>query len=225
MLRLREISRQAYLFEPLSCFICPSRPMLWIAATAAGSIMAPNVDQTLRCCKKTFATSSALRQHRADSQRHALDENTLPQTASQRLEQQAILKCSCGKRFKAQAHMDQHQRDSPMHRGPTESGATASTLDQQTFNPLPEGHPALDLSRHAMPIKMIATPFMSRTGTKVDQSEARQKQRSSRHFELAFQGAELWSGSGNWYQDVGDDHGLCDKDCGWCGHCADEARI
>jgi hypothetical protein len=29
------------------------------------------------------------------------------------------------------------------------------------------------------------------------------------------------SSSGDRYSDVGDDHSLCDKDCGWCGHCAD----
>ncbi|KAK9445314.1 uncharacterized protein VB005_00423 [Metarhizium brunneum] len=31
----------------------------------------------------------------------------------------------------------------------------------------------------------------------------------------------VYSGSGQWYSDVGDDHSLCDKDCGWCGHCAE----
>lgn len=184
--------------------------------------MAPNEDQTLRCCKKTVATSNALHQHRADSHRHASDENMLPQTASQPHEQQAVLRCSCGKIFKAQTHMDQHQRDSPTHRGPTQSRATAST--QQTFIPVPEGRPVLHLSRHAGPIKTIATPFISGTGTKVGQSEAGQKQRPSRRFEPTSQGTELWSGSGNWYPDVGDNHGLCDQDCGWCGHCANEAR-
>jgi hypothetical protein len=34
----------------------------------------------------------------------------------------------------------------------------------------------------------------------------------------------LYSGSGQWYPDVGDDHSLCDKDCGWCGHCADNVK-
>jgi hypothetical protein len=23
------------------------------------------------------------------------------------------------------------------------------------------------------------------------------------------------------FSDIGDNHALCDKDCGWCGHCAD----
>jgi hypothetical protein len=31
----------------------------------------------------------------------------------------------------------------------------------------------------------------------------------------------VWPSSGDCYSDVGDDHSLCDKDCGWCGHCAD----
>ena len=27
------------------------------------------------------------------------------------------------------------------------------------------------------------------------------------------------------YPDIGFNHGLCDKDCGWCGHCADDLDI
>jgi hypothetical protein len=35
------------------------------------------------------------------------------------------------------------------------------------------------------------------------------------------QSYQVFSSSGDYYSDVGDNHSLCDKDCGWCGHCAD----
>jgi hypothetical protein len=36
----------------------------------------------------------------------------------------------------------------------------------------------------------------------------------------------VWSdGTGRYHSDVGDNHALCDKDCGWCGHCMDNVDI
>jgi hypothetical protein len=39
------------------------------------------------------------------------------------------------------------------------------------------------------------------------------------------QSYRVWSSSGVCYSDVGDNHSLCDKECGWCGHCADNVYI
>ena len=41
----------------------------------------------------------------------------------------------------------------------------------------------------------------------------------------ASHGYQVWSSSGQCYSEVGDNHALCDKDCGWCGHCADKVNF
>ncbi|KAM0263426.1 hypothetical protein ACHAQJ_001282 [Trichoderma viride] len=152
----------------------------------------------VRCrCGKNFKNNLAMMQHVRDSPRH-LQRNSVPPPA---LDER--LTCSCGSVFNTVQALQQHERDSPLHGGGASNG-------QRVNDALPSaGSPSL----WQRPI-----PFV-RAGTEAKNTKRARGSKSKTGSTSGNRG--IWSDSGTWYPDVGDNHALCDKDCGWCGHCAE----
>lgn len=100
--------------------------------------------------------------------------------------------CGCGRVFQTEEALQQHKRDSPSH---AQEGTTGDTE-----------------SLWRKPVTFVGAG--NKTGGK-----GREKKKSKTS--MASGSYRVWSASGECYSDVGYDHSLCDKDCGWCGHCAE----
>ncbi|KAL6859279.1 hypothetical protein J3F83DRAFT_749614 [Trichoderma novae-zelandiae] len=176
--------------------------------------MMSETSKQVRChCGKGFKSLPAMQQHVRDSQNHPPD-NPLPSPA---LDNQ--MRCSCGRGFKTKRALEQHKRDSPLHVGKApiaQTGKTASTTREN----IKEGS---EMKKHS------ANPSGSTTDNSGprrdrkhhDEGRASEDQQADCSPDPDERNFGAWSSSYIWYGDVGDDHSLCDKDCGWCGHCSD----
>ncbi|KAF1731334.1 hypothetical protein CRV24_009414 [Beauveria bassiana] len=103
------------------------------------------------------------------------------------------------------------------------AGLSVAKLQQKTGHPDPETNSPSSTSSPPRPIEAVKAGHRPVSFVKEGQHiKAKRKDKMRRGGSPHF---PVHSGSGRRYSDVGDNHALCDKDCGWCGHCADEAGI
>lgn len=176
------------------------------------------------CCGRTFKSDRARMQHVQDSQQHrgqsASDERTFPlrqhvgdATAALNIVQPTNVACSCGKLVSKKGVHD-HLRDSPRHSGDGVGGSRGVPEDGRVHpfihsNPSPKflqlGHDDTVLRPgDEEGLRHRPVPFVQE-GARVKLGRADRRRRAQ-------------SSSEDLFSDV--DHSLCDKDCGWCGHCA-----
>ena len=151
-------------------------------------------------CGKRFKTNKALEQHERDSPVHRVV--TVARLAGK-------IKCSCGKTVKDEVGLEHHVRDSLHHGRFVELGAGT-----------PENN---------VEVPAIATtddrehPTQGTTSEKQAVMKQVKKKLRNKIQNASHDSYRVWSSSGECYSDVGTNHALCDKDCGWCRHCADNA--
>lgn len=185
--------------------------------------MSTTVGDLFHCCNRTFKTARALEQHVEHSPRHAEDHTTSPTTPPSQLESIIVeprdkVEYLYGRTFETQ-QVNQQQNDSPKHQNTKAFDLSASILNRG-YSPFyvdwdrDEGVSLTDASVLADKAA-VASPVEAKS------TERRKRWRRSAGREYRSSG--VTSGNGQWYPDVGYNHGLCDGDCGWCGHCADEA--
>jgi len=159
------------------------------------------------------------------------------------------VQCPCGKLVKNATGLKQHMRFSLHHRK-LEVACIVDEENKASHQPPDEGvlrncrrdssSPQLveeNGLRHR-PVTFIgagvATGLGQGTGNKAG-GKAKKKKKSKKtrqSYGVYSSGTEtrrsygMYSeGTGLYYSDVGDNHALCDKDCGWCGHCMDNVDI
>lgn len=204
------------------------------ATPAVPPFAAPSLKGKVTCtCGGVFKTDGALQQHQRDSSLH-------PKTDM--IKRTGGLKGSCGRTVKDENGLKEHMRVSSRHRKLEEFCAAALNDGAEIAYGFPDdGAVGFALSYLArgysltihsqlsyypwnddLPAPGEATALMNRPvafsrgiglGQEVEYTEQRKNKARQSH--------RVWSSSGDCYSDVGDDHSLCDKDCGWCGHCAD----
>jgi len=120
--------------------------------------------------------------------------------------------CTCNRRFKTNDAMLQHQRDSPRH---TES--STPQVPQRTLNPQ-ELLQRLSLQDEETDHCFI--PFSGGEQTK------KRKTGKGNIQQMGLGGDwKIYPNTGQMMNFLEDqDWALCDKDCGWCGHCNDGGR-
>ncbi|KAH0499580.1 hypothetical protein TgHK011_006761 [Trichoderma gracile] len=178
----------------------------------------PETRNQVRChCGKSFKSPSAMGQHLRDSPNHPSKTN-VPSTT---LNGQTM--CSCGRNFVSAHALQQHRRDSPLHEGEALMAQTGETSSAARESHVNEPNKLFVRSSDS-------TADQSRTSPDKEQNSdgrARKNQQAKYTYRSAYsprpdiRSHGVWSSHDIWYSDVGDDHSLCDKDCGWCGHCAD----
>ena len=186
--------------------------------------------------------------HRVDTAPQQTVSKPLPpaKTQSQPIEGAADqrnrrITCSCGKKFKEENALEQHRLDSPRHGKridvqnrtivlkkdkvqqpqPTANSSDDSTsrCDRES-NELREGGSLRQL-RH-LPVPFVREGESAEKDTKKKMMKKKKTRSRGSIGNTASRSYRVWSpNTGDWYSDVGSNHGLCDKDCGWCGHCAD----
>ncbi|CVK99389.1 uncharacterized protein FMAN_02231 [Fusarium mangiferae] len=128
--------------------------------------------------------------------------------------------CECGKTVKSQSALAQHKRDSPRHRQSVEStGSSDHSLSSGPVNN-PSNTTTVPSSSRYPPIKFV------KAGTSI--KDIRRKWKGGKltkngngtgpevpQLRFTEYGKPYVSGLDD------EDWSLCDKDCGWCGHCAD----
>jgi len=159
----------------------------------------------------------------------------------------AGVKCPCGKLVKDEDGLMQHTRDSPRHRKlevaciADENKASHQIPDEgvvrncrrDSISP----HPVEENGLRHRPVTFIGagvtTGVEQETGNKAGGTAKKKESKKTRQSYGAYSsGTEtrrsyrIWSdGTGQYHSDVGDNHALCDKDCGWCGYCMDNVDI
>ncbi|KAI9792768.1 MAG: hypothetical protein M1816_001499 [Peltula sp. TS41687] len=173
-------------------------------------------------CGKRFGTSEALLQHTRDSphhQRQRAQTAVTPAVATSRAASAIPShqeKCSCGRVFHTPGALGQHLSDSPVH---------AKVGDENAL----KGHKRNSSRRRRFEEESLSTSrqgggtaVRNRPVAFVREGQAPKSTTGQSWKWTRSPGYRVTSGSGLCYSDVGDNHALCDKDCGWCGHCADE---
>jgi hypothetical protein len=131
----------------------------------------------------------------------ALFQSEMPNTSS-------LMYCNCGRSFKDSQALMQHTRDSRRH------SATPVTPNPHEILPLPGEETAASTGQG--------------TGCRAGGKESKKsdKTRHSKNHRV------LWSSPGDfecyyYWPPRSDycDYSICDKDCGWCGHCMDHVDI
>ncbi|SCV58489.1 uncharacterized protein FFB14_15679 [Fusarium fujikuroi] len=128
--------------------------------------------------------------------------------------------CECGKTVKSQSALAQHKRDSPKHRQRVESTGSGdhSLSSDPVSNPSNTGtapsssrYPPIKFVKAGTSIKDIRRKWKGRKLTKNGSGTGPEMPQ----LRVTEYGKPYVSGLDD------EDWSLCDKDCGWCGHCAD----
>ncbi|KAH8650338.1 hypothetical protein BGZ60DRAFT_421767 [Tricladium varicosporioides] len=113
--------------------------------------------------------------------------------------------CTCTKRFKTNAAMLQHQRDSPRH-----IDTPQGKENNRCFIPFSGGSPTI-VAPSLVPDQVMVT------------KEKRKKTGKKNMLKMGLGDGSTWKVNPNTGQTMNlledEDWALCDKDCGWCGHC------
>jgi len=140
--------------------------------------------------------------------------------------------CTCSKRFNSDNAMLQHQRDSLRHVAAPQAPEQILCLDQRdqeanySFIPLAGGRTTTSLTMSSnihISEQAIAKKSFIAEGLKPKKKKAR-KETSQKIGQGSYSSSEINPNTGQIMNLLEDqDWALCDKDCGWCGHCAEGA--
>ena len=184
--------------------------------------------------------------HRVDTAPQQTVSRPLPpaKTQSQPIEGAADqrnrrITCSCGKKFKEENTLEQHRLDSPRHgkridvqnqtsvlkKDKVQQRQSTAKLQVASANSSDDSTSRCDREsnelREGGSLRHLPVPFV-REGESAEKGTKKKTRSRGSIGNTASRSYRVWSpNTGYWYSDVGSNHGLCDKDCGWCGHCAD----
>ncbi|EED14306.1 hypothetical protein TSTA_105180 [Talaromyces stipitatus ATCC 10500] len=126
------------------------------------------------------------------------------------------IRCKCGKRFATVEAMTQHTSDSPLHAQERAQPAA----DRDTGNETSTHNPSItDNKSQSSTLHWTKEPIaFVKAGANQPTKSWRKGGKAQRNGSNSYHSGSSY---GEDYSDIGDNHALCDKDCGWCGHCAD----
>ncbi|RBQ74816.1 hypothetical protein FVER14953_20299 [Fusarium verticillioides] len=128
--------------------------------------------------------------------------------------------CECGQTVKGESALAQHKRDSPKHRQSVEPAGTSdpslsrrrvSNTSSNGLGPFYSRYPPIQFVRAGESIKHNGKKGKGRFGTKLTRGPVPEMPQ----LRVNEYGKPYMSGLDD------EDWSLCDKDCAWCGHCAD----
>ncbi|KAL6895417.1 hypothetical protein HDV57DRAFT_8729 [Trichoderma longibrachiatum] len=179
--------------------------------------MSEAINQARCHCGKTFKSPAAMGQHLRDSPNHPPENNVPPPAPKERTG------CSCGRNFKSGSALQQHRRDSPRHAREAlkvQAGEIA-TASQETCANEPKENIVRPSDSAAEQLKATRDKKNKGDGKAKKNQKAKYTSQPAYSPGSGVRSQGLWWSSTDWDSDKGDNFGLCDKDCGWCGHCAD----